>query len=111
MKRIQSKTEADIEIINGGFWDTVRRVAGQVPFVEDAVAAYYAVMDPNTSAAAKATLAAALAYFVLPVDAVPDFFMGVGFVDDAAVLTAALAAVRESVTDRHRRRARKTLTA
>ena len=30
------------------FWTTLKRLAGQVPFVEDLVAAYYCALDPAT---------------------------------------------------------------
>ena len=36
----------------------------------------------------------ALLYFVVPTDAIPDFLVGIGFVDDAAVIAYALRAVR-----------------
>ena len=52
---------------------------------------------------------AALAYFVLPIDAVPDFLVGVGFGDDAAVLLATIAMVRTHITPIHREAARNVL--
>lgn len=47
-----------------------------------------------------------LAYFVLPFDIVPDMLVGIGFTDDIAVLTAALAAVRPHIRARHHNAAR-----
>jgi hypothetical protein len=44
------------------FWATLRRFAGQVPFVEDLVAAYYCVMDPATPMRVRGILLAALAF-------------------------------------------------
>lgn len=44
-----------------------------------------------------ATLVAALAYFVLPADVIPDILPAVGFTDDAAVLAMAVAAVRSDL--------------
>jgi uncharacterized membrane protein YkvA (DUF1232 family) len=41
-------------------------------------------------------LLAALAYFILPFDFIPDMIPGLGFTDDAAVLTAVFALVSES---------------
>ena len=54
----------------------------------------------------KATAAAALAYFILPFDAVPDFLPIVGLSDDASVLAAALTAIAAHITDEHRTKAR-----
>ena len=52
---------------------------------------------------------AALAYFVMPVDAIPDVIAGVGFTDDAAVIAAVVALLRTNLKDRHRIKARETL--
>ena len=57
----------------------------------------------------KAILLGALAYFILPADAVPDLFAGLGFTDDAAVLAAAIAAVSRHLQPRHREQARARL--
>ena len=39
----------------------------------------------------------ALIYFVNPVDAVPDFLLGIGFVDDASVLAMVVASLRRDL--------------
>jgi uncharacterized membrane protein YkvA (DUF1232 family) len=91
------------------FWPTVKRALRQVPFIEEVVAAYYAMLDPKTPLAARLTLIGALAYFVAPFDFVPDILLGFGFLDDASVLLAALGAVRGSIKDEHRAAAREAL--
>ena len=115
------KRVADIEIlgpedaeekearIRRRFWPTVRKALRAVPFINEVVAAYYAMLDPDTPTRARLILIAALAYFVAPFDVVPDFIIGLGFVDDATVLAAALAAVRSSIKDEHREAARRAL--
>lgn len=92
-----------------GFWRTVRRAAGRIPFMEDVVAAYYCAMDGATPFKAKALIFGALGYFILPTDTIPDFILGLGFTDDIAVLTAAIGAVRAYVTPAHRRLAKQAL--
>ena len=47
------------------FWTTLKRFAGQVPFVEDLVAAYYCALDPATPMRVRGILLAALAYFIV----------------------------------------------
>lgn len=42
-------------------------------------------------------LVGALIYFLMPIDAIPDFIPGVGFIDDAGVIALALAAVKSEV--------------
>jgi uncharacterized membrane protein YkvA (DUF1232 family) len=92
------------------FWPTVRRALRAVPFIEEVVAAYYAMLDPTTPTRARLTLVGALAYFVAPFDIVPDILLGLGFVDDVSVLLAALAAVRSSIKEEHREAARRALS-
>ena len=65
------------------------------------------MLDRETPLAARLTLVAALAYFVTPFDFVPDFLLGLGFLDDASVLLAALTAVRTSIKEEHRVAARR----
>ena len=96
-------------IVDAGFWKKLRKVAGRIPFAEDAAAAYFCAVDPRTPSKVKALLLAALAYFVVPVDVIPDFVAGLGFTDDAAVLALALSLVAGNVTDVHRKRARQAL--
>lgn len=68
----------------------MRRVVAQIPFAEDLLAAYYCAFDRDTPLPVKATLVGALAYFVLPVDAILDMLPVIGFTDDAAVLAAVI---------------------
>jgi len=93
-------------MVQQGFWRKARRTLGRVPFTEEAVAAFYCATDSATPMAIRATLLGALAYFVLPIDAIPDLFLGLGFTDDAAVLLAAFTAARTHITEAHRGRAR-----
>lgn len=97
------------ERVRASFFHTVRRALRSVPFMEDVVAAYYCALDPQTPAASRGILLAALAYFVLPMDVVPDFILGLGFTDDIAVLWAAFRAVRQNIRPQHYQRARETL--
>ncbi len=97
------------QIVEERFWKKLLRVAGKIPFAEDLAAAYFCAVDPATPGRVKGVLFAALAYFVLPFDAVPDFLAGFGFTDDAAVLAAAIGLVSRHITSRHRSRARGAL--
>ena len=94
----QEQTERQVR---SKFWPKMKRVASKVPFARDAAAAYYCAMDRDTPFRAKGILLAALGYFILPIDAVPDIFAVVGFTDDIAVLTAALAMIRAHIKMEH----------
>ena len=91
------------------FFPKLARVLARVPLAEELVAAYYAAFDRATPLKAKGILIGALAYFILPVDTLPDFVLGLGFTDDMAVLLAAFNVVRTHVREDHRRRARETV--
>ena len=95
--------------VRRGFWKTFRRAARQIPFSEEVVAGYYAAIDRSTPARVRTILLGALAYFVLPVDTIPDFIVGLGFTDDATVLMAALGLVSSYMKPRHRKAAREAL--
>ena len=90
-KEIALSTFADRERkVRRDFWSKLKRFAGMVPFVEDLVAAYYCALDPATPMRVRGMLLAALAYFILPADLIPDMIAGLGFADDAALLTAVI---------------------
>jgi uncharacterized membrane protein YkvA (DUF1232 family) len=92
--------------VRSGFWQKARKTLGRVPFTEDAVAAFYCATDPATPMPIRATLFAALAYFVMPFDVIPDVFLGLGFTDDAAVLITAFTAAKTHIAEAHRAKAR-----
>lgn len=95
------------------FWRKLARfarVAGR-ELVEKALWLYYASERPDVPRWARLTMWGALAYFVVPVDAVPDFLPGVGYVDDLGALAAALTTVARYVDDDVKARARARLAA
>lgn len=97
-------------LVRRRFWAKARRTLGRIPFTKDAVAAYYCAIDPATPRHVKAILMAALVYFIVPTDLVPDFIAGLGYSDDATVLLAALKSVRRHVTPDHREKADRALS-
>lgn len=100
------KLERDRRLVLRQFWRKLRGTLARVPFVEDAAAAFHAATDPRTPPAAKAILLGALAYFIAPVDFVPDFVALLGYTDDATVLLLALKTVRANLRPEHYERAR-----
>jgi uncharacterized membrane protein YkvA (DUF1232 family) len=102
LKRDRATTER-------GFWPKLRRHARRLPFLDELLAAYYCAIDPATPLRAKAILYGAIAYFVLPVDLIPDWVVGIGFTDDAAVLAAAVRSILPHIKDHHRTRAHRAI--
>jgi uncharacterized membrane protein YkvA (DUF1232 family) len=92
------------------FWDKLRRYAktvGRVMF-EYALILYHVLKDADTPAWATAAIISALAYFISPVDLIPDLLPVIGYTDDLAALVTALSAVASHVKPEHRRAARET---
>lgn len=88
--------------VQKGFWPKIRRTAARIPFARQVVSVYYSARDPETPTAAKGIMLGALAYFVLPIDAIPDIFAGIGFTDDAAVIAALIATLGANIKRRHK---------
>lgn len=97
---------ANERVVREGFLAKAKRYLRHIPMAEEIVAMYFCMLDPTTPLWVKGTAAAALAYFILPLDAIPDILPVVGLSDDAAVLTAALTTISAHVTAEHRRKAR-----
>lgn len=91
------------------FWCTLKKAFTQVPFIDEIVAAYYCAMDPETPTHVRGVLLAALTYFIIPIDFIPDFLALVGFSDDISVLSAAFLAVKSHILPAHRKKAQKKL--
>ena len=106
---IAGSLEAREEKVRAGFWEKFRRVAGHIPFTDDLLASYYCAMDPATPTRVRGMLLGALAYFILPIDAVPDFIAGFGYSDDAAILASVISLVAAHIRPAHRAAAAKTL--
>ena len=110
LDRVMSEDiEAQTKRVTTGFWSTLKKAARRIPFIEDVVAAYFVALDPKVPFKSRAIIIGALAYFVLPIDAVPDVLMLIGFGDDIAVLTMAIAAIRSNMTEEHYEKARAAL--
>ena len=76
-------------------WGKLARVAKRLgrEMVEKILWLYYATQRPETPAWAKTVVYSALAYFILPTDAIPDFIPVSGYADDMAAITAALTTI------------------
>ncbi|MFN3816715.1 YkvA family protein [Brevundimonas sp.] len=108
---VPATIKVNAERVRRGFWPKIRRTATRIPFAREAVAAWHAARDPETPFRAKAMMLAGLGYFVMPVDVIPDVFVGIGFTDDAAVIAAMIALVGSHIRGRHYQSAERTLEA
>lgn len=82
----------------------MKKYASKIPFTAEAVAMYYCAMDPATPTAVKITTIGALAYWILPIDLIPDFVPVVGFSDDATAILIAHKAISSHITDENHKK-------
>lgn len=89
-----------------GFWHTlwsfVKR-AGR-PFIETCLMLYYTSQKDDLPLWAKLFIYSALAYFISPIDAIPDV-LPMGLTDDIAVLSTTLASITAFIDEQIRARA------
>ena len=104
-----AKTRARDKKVREQFWSKLRTFAAHIPFSEDLAAAYFCATDSNTPLKVRGTLLAALAYFIMPADVLPDFIAVVGFTDDFAVLSTAFTLIRTHMRPEHREQAKAAL--
>ena len=85
---------------SAGLFSKITKIASKAgrPLIEKALYLFYAVQHPKTPAWARRVIYGALAYLVLPTDAIPDVLPAVGFTDDLTVIAAALATVSYYIT-------------
>ncbi|WP_169977629.1 YkvA family protein [Tautonia rosea] len=107
---VGSDQEKNEQYVREGFAAKARSFLSKLPMAEDVAAAYFCMLDPGTPKWVKGVAAAALAYFVLPIDAIVDAIPVVGLMDDVTVLTGALTAISAFITTEHRDKARRWMS-
>lgn len=71
---------------------------------------YYLMIDSKTAIRTRISIAAALGYFIFPLDAIPDLTPVLGYTDDLGVLIFALTQFSASITDVIREKAKEQLS-
>lgn len=101
------------EYSDESFWDKVKTVGKKagVKVVYAALLLFYTLKDADVPPWAKSVIIGALAYFIAPIDLIPDFIPVVGFADDFGTLLAAVAVVAKLINDDTRGKARAKLVA
>lgn len=72
--------------------------ASKLPFIGDVITLYKMMKDPNVDWGFKSMAVGALFYFIFPADAVPDVLPVLGYLDDAGVVTAAVAYLKSRIS-------------
>src|SRR5210317_1622872 len=101
MKNMIDHNEYEEAFSEQGFWLKLRKYARSAgkEVVEKALLLFYAAQEEKAPAWAKATIAGALGYFIVPLDAITDLTPAVGYADDLGVLVLAIAAVATYIND------------
>jgi uncharacterized membrane protein YkvA (DUF1232 family) len=76
--------------VRQNFTEKVARLNRRLRIVGDTIALFRYMTDPDVHWAKKSVVVAALIYFIIPVDSIPDIAPIVGYLDDAGVVTAAV---------------------
>lgn len=94
------------------FWEKIKRFGKKAgaKVVYAALLLFYCLKDRDVPAWAKTTIIGALAYFISPVDVIPDVMPVAGFTDDLGTLIAALAVVAVYINDDIKLKAQEKVT-
>ena len=97
------------EIVHKKFLPKARKVASKLPFVRDLFAGYNCMLDNETPRPIKAAIVIPLAYFVIPLDAIPDLIPAAGYTDDLGVWLASMKIFGSYINETHYHKADATL--
>ncbi len=79
------------EYVRSGFEQKMENVGKKIRFAQDVIALFRYMTDPEVKWYRKAVVVSALAYFISPIDAIPDLAPLVGYLDDFGVIAAVTA--------------------
>ena len=91
----------------GKFIRFIRGTGRRLHFLPKLMTIFYCMQDKDTPKFVKLALMGALGYGILPVDLVSDAFIGIGWLDDAAVVAAALRLAGTYVKPEHLEKVRR----
>jgi uncharacterized membrane protein YkvA (DUF1232 family) len=108
---VNKENKFEVAYSESKFWSKLKRYAktAGTEVVEKALLLFYAAQEEKAPAWAKGTIAAALGYFIVPLDAITDLAPGIGYADDLGVLVLAVAAVATYINDDVRVKAAKKM--
>ena len=102
----------DGEFDDEGYWSKLKQFAkaAGLEVIEKSLLLFYAAQQPHTPIWARTVIYSALTYFVVPIDAIPDFTPIVGYSDDLGALAAAVTTCGMYIDDEVKALARKKLS-
>ena len=79
-----------IEYVDENLWSKLEKSGKRISFAKDILALYSYLKDPFVKWYRKAIVVAALIYFIVPIDTIPDLTPLFGYLDDLGVIVALL---------------------
>jgi len=88
--KTENKIQEDIRFVDENLWTKLEKTGKKVSFAKDILALYRYLKDPFVKWYRKAIVAAAIIYFIVPIDTIPDIAPLFGYLDDLGVIAAVL---------------------
>lgn len=86
----EEEVEEKIEYVEDNLWGKLEKTGKRISFAKDILALYKYMRDPFVKWYRKSIVVAALIYFIVPIDTIPDLTPLFGYLDDLGVITALL---------------------
>jgi len=87
----EERYQINADKVARGFEEKMNKVGEKLRFAQDLIALFRYFRDGDVAWQKKTIVVAALLYFILPIDAVPDLVPFVGYLDDFGVIAAVTA--------------------
>ncbi len=86
----EEEVQKKIDYVDENLWEKLEHSGKRISFAKDILALYNYMKDPLVRWYRKAIVVAALIYFIVPIDTIPDITPFFGYLDDIGVITALL---------------------
>lgn len=86
----EEEVQKEIDFVDENLWGKLEKSGKRISFAKDILALYRYMKDPFVKWYRKAIVVAALVYFIVPIDTIPDITPLFGYLDDLGVITALL---------------------
>jgi uncharacterized membrane protein YkvA (DUF1232 family) len=86
----EDEVQKKIEYVDENLWGKLEKSGKRISFAKDILALYSYMKDPSVKWYRKAIIVAALIYFIVPIDTIPDITPLFGYLDDLGVIAALL---------------------
>lgn len=86
----EEEIQKKIEYVDENLWGKLEKSGKKISFAKDILALYNYMKDPFVKWYRKAIVVAAIIYFIVPLDTIPDITPLFGYLDDLGVIAALL---------------------